>query len=354
MGDAERTHSKLVIRQPTEFRLNDAEQDFTTWVAQFSNFATAMKVKDDDLYVTLSSYLDTAAFTVVENLQLNDDQKKDPNVFKPLLENALRSETDKIPARLALRYRTQKQGESLSQFALELGKLATKSNVEPNTREQLLIDSFCTGIQDADTSIKLLENKFDTLTLALDHALKIEGASKIRNLVRPKHDEAPDVEILATGTIPQVQSPINTHSANTADVNAVKAQSTPSNITPNTFYQIPPFMPLGKPPRFIPPSNPQHFMTPSNPPRFMPQNNPQYFMPHNNPPYFMPNNQPAQYPNAYAPAQPYGSMHKNTPVNYHKDKSCYYCNIKGHIARNCRRRIKDAQQNFPQGPGTPQ
>ena len=195
---------KLVVRQPPEFKLN-SDNDFTTWYAQFINFAKAMSIAEKDQFIAISTYLDTAAFTTVENLKLTDEQKADPKIYKPLFEKALKSDSEKIPPRIALRYRTQKPNETLSQFALELGKLANKSDVDANSREQLLTDSFCTGVRDTDLSIKLLENAFDTLTLALDHALKIEDANKIRNYVRPvSEDLAPEVEIFAADIRPML------------------------------------------------------------------------------------------------------------------------------------------------------
>ena len=76
------TTLKRVIRQPPEFCLNDEDQGFTTsWYAHFANFAKVMYIPDEDQYVTISSYLDTTAFTAVENLKLDDDTKVDPKLF---------------------------------------------------------------------------------------------------------------------------------------------------------------------------------------------------------------------------------------------------------------------------------
>ena len=54
-------------RQPSELFIND-DQDFTTWYAQIVNVAKAMSKADKDQLVAISSYLDSDAFTTVENL----------------------------------------------------------------------------------------------------------------------------------------------------------------------------------------------------------------------------------------------------------------------------------------------
>ena len=59
--------TKPVKLQTSELLINDV-QDLTTWYAQFVNFAKAMSKADKDRLVAINSYLDTDAFTTVENL----------------------------------------------------------------------------------------------------------------------------------------------------------------------------------------------------------------------------------------------------------------------------------------------
>ena len=200
MTDLAQTPTRLV-RQPPEFK--GSEDEFSVWYSQFANFAKTMKIADPEYFGALVTYLDTMAFSIVENLNLSNEIKADPIQFKPFLEKALKSESEKIPASLALRYRSQKDEETLSQFAFQLEKLANKSNLDlgQTARQQILIDSFCTSVKNANLSIKLLEQTFATLADAVDSAIKIETAQNIRNFVQTGNNNASnDVEILASSS----------------------------------------------------------------------------------------------------------------------------------------------------------
>ena len=98
--------AKVYVKQPSEFKLN-------------SNDDKTANIAEKDRFATLCSYLDIAAFKVVQGL--TEEAIISPATFKPLHEKALRGE-EKIPPRLALRYRTQEHDESLGEFAMSLGK----------------------------------------------------------------------------------------------------------------------------------------------------------------------------------------------------------------------------------------
>ncbi len=314
-----------------------------------------MAIADKDHFVAISSYLNTAAFTAVENVKLTDEQKADPKSFYPLLENALKSDSDKIPPRLKLRFRTQKPGESLSQFALELGKLANKSNMEDATREHLLIDSFCTGVKDTDLSIKLLETTFGTLTLALDYALKVEGASKIRNFVKLGHDEAPEIEILATNERhgPSSKNTELPHSTPERNVD-INTQNMPQHS--NFGQQYHNNNPVNNGSR---PFAPQNFHSPQD--HYNNQFTPpvRYGQSHNNAHYTAPVLQNytrpprrAQYNNQTSRTSYQPGMYRpqRAEINNNRTKTCFYCHVPGHVIRMCRLRMRDESRNFPQGP----
>ena len=182
------TNSKVVVKQPAVFKLN-SKDDFPTWYAQFKNYADSVGINADDFFKALSSFLDTPAFTVVQNLKVSEADQKDETKLKPILTAALTLK-EKIPPRLALRYRAQEPEESLAEFAFALELLANKASIPDASKPEMLVDSFCTGVRDTDLSIKLLETNFASLSLALDQAQKIEGASKIRNFVRPSSSTA--------------------------------------------------------------------------------------------------------------------------------------------------------------------
>ena len=339
---------KRVVRQPPEFCLNAEDQDFTTWYKQFENFAKAMSIPEKDQLTAIISYLDTAAFAVVENLKLEGETLTKADLYKPLLEKALKNDNEKIPARLKLRYRTQKSNESLSQFALELGKLADKSDIkETAVKQQLLVDSFCTGVKDADLSIKLLENNFGSLTLALNHALKVEGANKIRNFVRAvDDDQAPEVEILATSEqhshkaknsesaqLPSNSMPQHSNNVQQHDQNFIHVPD--QRFYPNQYGNSYNYQNHYSVPRQMHHSNQFQHMTPRN------QGNNFQARPSRN---FQTNTR-----NGHVDYQPNGQRPMRLQQK-NRSKVCYYCQIPGHVIRMCHKRMRDESRNFRQGP----
>ena len=313
---------KITVKQPSVFKLNSID-DYPTWYAQFNNYADAVKIDTADRFVALRSFLDTPAFTVVENLEIADADKADPAKFGPILEGALKRE-DEIPPRLALRYRAQEPKESLADFAFALELLANKADIPRATRPELLVDSFCTGVRDTELSIKLLETSFNSLTVALDQAQKIEGASKIRNFVRPATTTSADddngLEILASETTSAQQT-------------STAGQASSNNSRPNRNF--------GGNENYDP-----------NAPNFQP-GRPEHTMGNNSSHY---RNNRAGYnsrPDYNRPAS-FGpdnrGVHGTGSSNMNSQKRCWYCNRPGHLIRNCRTRTSDQARNFPAGP----
>lgn len=276
-------------KQPPVYKLSS--DDYPMWQHQFENYADALKLEDKDRFVTLKSFLDSPAFTIVQNLDISADQMADPKLYKPILEAAL-IRKDTIPPRMALKYRTQQDDESLYEFATALENLANRANVEKEVRPLLLVDSFCTGVRDAELSVKLLENSFASLALALDKAEGIARASKIRNFARPPTTETPQVEssleILASNSSPPQQ-----HNSGRQSYQQGR------NRNPRASSDIP--------------SNNNQGAEPSSSNRFQPRNN-----------------------------------------SARNARRCWYCNRPGHVERTCWKKFYDEHQNFPVGPSLPQ
>ena len=324
MGD------KIFVKKPSVFK-QDSNDDFSIWYAQFANFAEAAKLAKADVFGALCSYLDNAAFSIVQNLELSAEVRGDPDKFRPFLEKSLGFQ-DKIPPRLALKYRTQKPDESLADFAVALSKLATKAATANATKEETLVDSFCTGVRDTDMSIKLLENNFTTLSLALEQAKKIEGASKIRDFVRPNTNSNAELEILASSETNKRPSKYN-------------AQST------NPFLQ----------PTMVEPADRNRGQVTvawqgaldHNAQNFQPGRN-EHVQYHENSRagashgYRFQNNRYNPGRNGYPSVQ--GRV---GPANRaaQSQKRCWYCNRPGHLIRNCKTKARDEAQNFAPGPG---
>ena len=380
--------ARNVARQPPQFE--HSKDDFSSWYAVYANFARAMGIAPANQFTTLTTYLDKDAFATVHNLELADAVTADPDQYRPLLEQALARDEDEVPPRLALRYRTQQPGESLSAFSLELQKLAGRAG---RNNADDLIDTFCAGVREDSLSLELLRTDFNTLAEALQKAISITNAKRIRSLVRPGTQRTavptPDeLQILAS------------------DSDHVQCDSTPAPAPTTRFESLSTgaHMPQGFGSRSQQPDHRDHSVDAVNYSHSRPESQyntqqqynaqpqygtqphysvqPQYgTQPHYSvqPQYsaqYQPDMMQQQMQGYNAPTQSHNrSTYRRPEANYPSQQGqyngrnnnrgnnsdsrrCYYCNRLGHLIRACKTRMaaerQQQPQNFPMGPSQQQ
>ena len=182
-------------RHPPEFSLKDC---FTTWFKQFRNYCELLNVPANTRYRTLLSFLDPECFTIVENLALPDERRAD--IFhadtQRALKDALSRRESRVPAGYAMRYRKQKEGESIEKYAAELEKLALEAypDVQNIRANRNLIECFISGIRDDELAIKLLEENFNNLTETINRAVHYQQALQTRRFIKTETDFRPTME----------------------------------------------------------------------------------------------------------------------------------------------------------------
>ena len=127
---------------PIARRIFKMEMDFPTWFRQFVNYCVITNTPAAQRFGVMCSFLDSAAFTTVENLRLANEIRADINAAFEPVRAALHSPDSRIPARFAIRHRAQREDESLDEFVRELEKLARSAfPADDNIRAyQTLID----------------------------------------------------------------------------------------------------------------------------------------------------------------------------------------------------------------------
>ena len=195
MAENENRNRLNLAKQPTVFTL---KQSFPTWFKQFRNFCDLCQIPDNNRYRTLLSFLDQESFLLVENLALTDEQREDiqDNAVYVLIKNALKSTDSRVPPGYELRFRRQKESESIEQYALALETLALDAypNDQNIRQNRLLIESFISGIRSDELAIKLLQNDFANLTEAIDMAKQYFQALQTRRFIKTEADFRPSLE----------------------------------------------------------------------------------------------------------------------------------------------------------------
>ena len=190
--NAVQARMRTVARAPEEFTL---KQNFGTWIKQFRNYSELLNVPANQIYRTLLSFLDPECFTLVEGLQLNQAEQQAPlegAVYRRLKE-ALKSRENRINPGYLLKYRKQKEGESIEKYAEELIKLAQEVYPEDENIRQnpQLIASFVGGINNDELAIKMLQENFDNLNVAIQAAVHFFQALQTRRFIKTETDFRP-------------------------------------------------------------------------------------------------------------------------------------------------------------------
>ena len=315
-----------LAKQPTVFSL---KQNFPTWFKQFRNFCDLCQIPENNRYRTLLSFLDQEAFLLVENLALTQQQRADiqANAVYILIKNALKSTDSRVPPGYELRFRRQKENESIEQYALALETLALDAYPnEQNIRQnRLLIESFISGIRSDELAIKLLQNDFANLTEAIEMAKQYFQALQTRRFIKTEADFRPSLEKVYN---------ISTEEKHSESVNNVSNQVPQAKPVPNQAGQ--------SANQNLPNTNNGSFV----PQNFAPWN--QQYVPNPDPRQVMYNNAgfnqfyPSfQDPNAHLTNQQPGfnnlyQMRNNIQRPRQKaNVICYFCFKPGHYSNEC-------------------
>lgn len=347
--DQQQLQRHITARSPSEFSL---KEKFATWAKQFRNYCELLNIPNANRYRTLLSFMDAECFTIVENLNLNANHRA--NIFEAepfrLIKNALSSREENVPPGYALKYRKQKENESIEKYAAELERLALEAfpddqNIRVN---RTLIESFIAGVRNDELAIKLLQENFDNLGPAINRAVEYFQALQTRRFIKTESDFRPNLEKVYTIKEAEETNKVNAvnredtrnaaHNANTTGskhqenaphnstasyppFNAAQAQVPWQNMNPFT-NQFPNTLPYWQN------SSPSQNQFPFSG-QYPYQNHPT--------PTYRFHNTKLNHVNGYNP---------QTNFNNRSAVICYHCSKPGHVRSNCRLLQQNRNQNF--------
>ena len=193
MGD--QNQRMALAKHPSVFTL---KQNFSTWFKQFRNFCDLCQVPDNTRFRTLLSFLDQECFILVENLNLTEAQRANiqDNAVYVLIKNALKSTDSRVPPGYELKYRKQKDSESIEQYAAALESLAMDAypNEQDIRANRNLIECFISGVKNDELAIKLLQNQFDNFTQVINMAKQYFQALQTRRFIKTESEFRPTLE----------------------------------------------------------------------------------------------------------------------------------------------------------------
>ena len=348
--------SRIAARQPNPYQ---SGTNFKVWFDQFINFCETVKVGKEDPTTTATdfklflTFLDPKSFHVVQNLKIGADEQKDLKACFPKLSKALATEEHAIPARISIKYRTQKMVETLIEFAFQLELLGLQAfpdaRDEP-AKQRAMVDSFCLGVTDNSLSVKLLEGEFTTIDDALQAALKYLQAQDIKQYVAANsrtQNCGNDTEILTNKAIVSNTTRNDNISSITNDLQNTQIASDKNGDKHTYQNQFPP-----KNDRRYPYQGPfsQNIGPNKTRPEFPSKYNTAPPEDHVYPGYAY-NQRRRQFSPRFSmqnqPIRPNKPVFRNNLPqrrNNFPEKLCYYCRKPNHVIRTCFARKRDMEQ----------
>ena len=167
------------VLKPTRLDLDPnsptAAKEWKHWFMTLKNFIDECGARAPDKFRTLVNHVSPSVFEYIEDATSYDDAVK-------ILKDLYTKTPNEIFARYLLATRKQQPGESLTEFLQELRKLSKDCNVKAVSaetyREELIRDSFISGIASPNIRQRLLEKESLNLKSAFDQARSLEMAQR--------------------------------------------------------------------------------------------------------------------------------------------------------------------------------
>jgi hypothetical protein len=322
-----------IVRQPGEFKYGD---DFDLFFDRFSAYLVNVKCSQYDLFV---SFLDSVSFRKCTAIVFDDtDHKTDAKVdlvkARPVLKGALSKHED-VPPNIAIRFRNQKNDESIGDFGYAmqvLGHKAFDAGAETNAQ---VIEAFCMNLSDCNLTAKMIQKTFTTLKAAIDYAVSKESTSNIQKYVRNSRSLSTDphshrdvgvLECITEGVHnvsvaePMTRSRPNRRSNNINSEQPHQYQGRTNRADPN--------VPAG--------DSGTHHDTQVR---------------HGNGGHDSGNSGNSANWDGRQRQNTSGNWRGNGRRQFKETRACHYCKIKGHIIRNCYKRQRDQSQSSYNAPG---
>ena len=174
-----------IVKQPDIFVYGE---DFDIFMDRFEAYLTNTNAVKTSHYTLLLSYVDGVSFRKLRSLQFTDEHKTEDVVdlkkARKLLKSVLQKQTT-VPYSIQMKYRTQKDKESITDFGYEIQVLAQKAEIENVDTSREIIEAFCSGLNDSQLAAKMLL-KLDTFTSlkdAIEYAMQRESTQKINDFI---------------------------------------------------------------------------------------------------------------------------------------------------------------------------
>jgi hypothetical protein len=132
-------------------------ENFTTWCSRFRRYLRASRIQRDDAFELLLNHVDDRTLETLEPVadKLSSSEKRDPELFIPIFEQAIYRKSDirSLRQQLTNGNLVQEESEDVDTFASRIRSLAKRAYNIPGDRHEPCLNAFLNGLRD--------ENLFD-------------------------------------------------------------------------------------------------------------------------------------------------------------------------------------------------
>ena len=178
----------------------DSKIKFKHWLAAFKNFASATKIKDEDLIDSMLTFLSPESLRRVEALGLDAEDKANVELSIGKISKALSNVNAASMAKAKLLRSKQKKNQSITDFATKLMDLAIDAYPEKSNdaiRNEILMDVFLANMRSEYIALGVLREQPTEFRQALDSALRLEAIMAKRGDGNIPNDEEEEENFLA-------------------------------------------------------------------------------------------------------------------------------------------------------------
>ena len=174
--------TKMKLSQITKLRKYNKGESFARFTERFKEYTYITGMKDKKLYLFLLQNVDDATYSILKGVDLDDDQKEDPELFCDEYIKAIYGDQS-VPLKSEVMDCKQQSEEDITSYAF---RLTEKANIAFNDKE--LMDETCfltfiRGVKDTNIYRKLNEGNVTSFEEALKLAKRLE---KVENMLQEK------------------------------------------------------------------------------------------------------------------------------------------------------------------------
>lgn len=192
----------MALKPPKHFAINselDMAQEWNEWLQMYENYFVAAKVNKEEADVQTANFINAAGrdvLKIINNLKLNDTERKDLKVLKEKLTAHFAPSKNKTYERCRIHRMKQQANEPIENFLQKL-KTQIKRCTFPGESDEFVMDQVVLGVHSETTRQKLWTEDDLNLEKAIKICKAAERAEKEMNELQNERSSSANINAVS-------------------------------------------------------------------------------------------------------------------------------------------------------------